>query len=81
MIKKLSLIALTLVLTTSCVSKKIYTDLENKYANLKKENRKLSDDNGSLTDDLNKAKNEGELSDIKFDNIEYFSFEVTKKPD
>ena len=26
---------------------------------------------------LNKAKNEGELSDIKFDNIEYFSFEVT----
>ena len=26
---------------------------------------------------LNKAKNEGELSDIKFDNIEYFSFDVT----
>ena len=28
---------------------------------------------------LNKAKNEGVLSDIKFDNIEYFSFDVTKK--
>ena len=28
---------------------------------------------------LNKAKNEGELSDIKFENIEYFSFEVTNK--
>jgi len=28
---------------------------------------------------LKKAKNEGELSDIKFDNIEYFSFEVTNK--
>ena len=28
---------------------------------------------------LNKATNEGELSDIKFDNIEYFSFEVTNK--
>ena len=28
---------------------------------------------------LNKAKNEGELSDIKFDNIEYFSFEVSNK--
>ena len=28
---------------------------------------------------LNKAKNEGELSDIKFDNIEYFSFEVKNK--
>ena len=28
---------------------------------------------------LNKAKKEGELADIKFDNIEYFSFEVTNK--
>ncbi|MBD1153203.1 thioredoxin family protein [Pelagibacterales bacterium SAG-MED24] len=28
---------------------------------------------------LKKAKNEGELQDIKFDNIEYFSFDVTNK--
>ena len=28
---------------------------------------------------LNKAKNEGKLLDISFDNIEYFSFDVTKK--
>ena len=28
---------------------------------------------------LNKAKNEGELSGINFDNIEYFTFEVTNK--
>tara|TARA_Y100000996_G_C22418623_1_gene600406 strand:- start:138 stop:527 length:390 start_codon:yes stop_codon:yes gene_type:complete len=28
---------------------------------------------------LKKAKNEGELSDIKFNNIEYFSFDVTNK--
>ena len=28
---------------------------------------------------LDKAKIEGELSDIKFDNIEYFSFDVTNK--
>ena len=28
---------------------------------------------------LNKAKNEGELSGINFDNIEYFSFDVTNK--
>ena len=28
---------------------------------------------------LNKAKNEGALSDIKFDNIEYFSFDVTNE--
>ncbi len=52
MIKKLSLIALTLVLTTSCVSKKIYTDLENKYATLRKDNRKISDENADLKKDL-----------------------------
>tara|TARA_B100001057_G_scaffold8293_1_gene7619 strand:+ start:364 stop:753 length:390 start_codon:yes stop_codon:yes gene_type:complete len=28
---------------------------------------------------LNQAKKEGELSDIKFDNIEYFSFDVTNE--
>ena len=28
---------------------------------------------------LQKAKNKGELSDIKFDDIEYFSFDVTNK--
>ena len=28
---------------------------------------------------LNKAKSEGKLDDIKFDNIEYFSFDVTNK--
>ena len=28
---------------------------------------------------LNKAKNEGELLDISFDDIEYFSFDVTNK--
>ena len=58
MLKKLSLIVLTLTLTTSCVSKKIYTDLENKYADLKKENMQLSDDNASLSEALNKAQND-----------------------
>lgn len=58
MIKKLSLIALTLVLTTSCVSKKIYTDLENRYATLKKENRNLSDDNSELSKALTTSQND-----------------------
>ncbi|WP_179353032.1 OmpA/MotB family protein [Winogradskyella vidalii] len=60
MIKKLSILALTITLFTSCVSKKIYTDLEDKYADLKQENRGLSDeletlssDNTKLTNDLN----------------------------
>lgn len=39
---------LILSLTTSCVSKKIYTDLENKYTDLKKENRLIADENEEL---------------------------------
>ncbi|MBV7268863.1 OmpA/MotB family protein [Winogradskyella luteola] len=58
MIKKLSLITLTLTLLTSCVSKKIYTDLEDKYANLKKENRALSDDIETLSQDNTKLSND-----------------------
>ncbi|KDN56556.1 OmpA/MotB family protein [Flavobacterium seoulense] len=57
MIKKISLGLLVLALSTSCVSKKIYTDLENKLTDLKKENRNLSDENA----DLLKAKNQLEL--------------------
>jgi len=57
MIKKISIGLLVLALSTSCVSKKIYTDLENKYNDLKKDNGNLSDENESLL----KAKNQLEL--------------------
>ncbi|WP_178990755.1 OmpA/MotB family protein [Winogradskyella schleiferi] len=63
MIKRISLLALTLALFSSCVSKKIYTDLEDKYTNLKKENRSLTDEvetlsseNTKLSNDLNELK-------------------------
>lgn len=72
MIKKIITGFAVLVLMTSCVSKKIYNDLESKYADLKKENRSLSDtnevlsqskndlekQNKLLTDELNKTKAE-----------------------
>ncbi|MEO8233912.1 MAG: OmpA family protein [Flavobacterium sp.] len=48
MIKKISLGLLVLAMTTSCVSKKIFTDLETKFAELKKERNSLSDENESL---------------------------------
>jgi len=57
MIKKISLALLVLTLGSSCVSKKLYTDLENKFADLKKENRKIADDN----EELLAAKNKLEL--------------------
>jgi chemotaxis protein MotB len=63
MIKKVSLGLLALALTTSCVSSKVYKELEDKYANLKKENRSISDEN----EDLTKAKNQLdiEIKDLK----------------
>jgi chemotaxis protein MotB len=57
MIKKISLGLLVLALSTSCVSKKIYNDLESKYTDLKKENRSIADENA----DLLKAKTQLEL--------------------
>jgi chemotaxis protein MotB len=57
MIKKASLGLLILALSTSCVSKKIYNDLETKYSDLKKENRSIADENA----ELQKAKNQLEL--------------------
>ncbi|EIA09844.1 OmpA family protein [Flavobacterium frigoris] len=57
MIKKISLGLLIMALSTSCVSKKIYNDLENKFTDLKKENRSLADENSELTS----AKNQLEL--------------------
>jgi chemotaxis protein MotB len=53
MIKKVITSFAILILATSCVSKKIYTDLENKYADLKKENRTISDANENLLKDKN----------------------------
>jgi chemotaxis protein MotB len=57
MIKKISLGLLVLALTTSCVSKKIYNELESKYTDLKKENRSIADENA----DLLKAKSQLEI--------------------
>lgn len=51
MIKRIVLGLVVLTLLSSCVSKKIYNDLENKYTDLKKENRSLADE----VDELHKA--------------------------
>ena len=48
MTKKITAVFMILVLSTSFVSKKIYTDLENKYTDLQKESRALADENESL---------------------------------
>lgn len=58
MIKKSLLIALTLVLAVSCVSPKVYKELEDKYANLKKEHRNLSDSHEELQKEKSKLNND-----------------------
>jgi len=58
MIKKISLAVLTLAIISSCVSPKVYKELEGKYANLKQENRKLSEENESLLSAKTAAENE-----------------------
>ncbi|MGC1203664.1 MAG: OmpA family protein [Flavobacteriaceae bacterium] len=58
MIKNISFLLITVVLITSCVSPKIYKELEGKYANLKQENRKLSDENEVLSRAKMAAENE-----------------------
>lgn len=45
MIKKVALAVVGMSLVTSCVSKKVFADLEDNYAKLKKENRALEDKN------------------------------------
>ncbi|HRZ75372.1 MAG TPA: OmpA family protein [Flavobacterium sp.] len=70
MIKKVSLLVLVAALATSCVSKKVYNELESKFAALKKEQRQLSDENHDLEKTKNKLEvdlkaNQDELARIK----------------
>ncbi|WP_026754175.1 OmpA family protein [Sediminibacter sp. Hel_I_10] len=67
MLKKLSLLLVVTLLSTSCVSKKLYTDLEDKYADLKKENRTLSDENTDLKTMLNQSKNDLAKLQMEYD--------------
>ena len=73
-----------LALSTSCVSKKVYTDLETKFADLKKQNREIADQNEKLLSDKNKltmdqdalqrplrAADAGDLADVGHDAGEH----------
>jgi len=61
------ILALTLIITslTACVSPKVYKELEDKYVDLKKENRNLQDENEALLQAKNDAENE--LAKLKQD--------------
>ena len=69
MIRKIALACVVLSLTTSCVSKKIYQDLENKYADLKKEHNALSDENGLLKTDKNQLETDKNKLQTELDKV------------
>jgi chemotaxis protein MotB len=85
MIRKITLGLAILSLSTSCVSKKIYQDLENKFADLKKERNALADENeglktnnSTLQTDLNKYKTEAEKLKAERDKLAA-DYAATKK--
>lgn len=69
MIKKISIGLLVLALSTSCVSKKIYNELETKFADLKKENRSILDDNAALSASKEQLESEKEALKRKLDDV------------
>jgi chemotaxis protein MotB len=56
--KKIFIAVMVFTSLNSCVSKKIYTELEDRYANLKKENRSLSEILEDLTTSNNNLQND-----------------------
>jgi chemotaxis protein MotB len=65
MLRKTITLFVIVGLVSSCVSPKVYKDLEDKYADLKKENRAMSDELESLT----KSKNESENALAKLQRL------------
>ncbi|MEJ6792574.1 MAG: OmpA family protein [Lacinutrix sp.] len=59
--------AILLATLTSCVSPKVYKNLEDKYATLKKENRSLQDEYDALLKEKNKADNELKQASDNYD--------------
>ena len=85
MIKKIALAIVVLGITTSCVSKKIYQDLESQYADLKKERNALADENIGLKTTKNQLELDKNNLQKEFDKIKAerdklaTDYEATKK--
>lgn len=85
MIKKVALAMIVFGLTTSCVSKKIYQDLESQYADLKKERNALADENTELKTSKNQLELDKNNLQTEFDKTKTerdklaTDYEATKK--
>jgi chemotaxis protein MotB len=65
--KKILVLSLVIASLTACVSPKVYKDLEDKYAALKKENQSLKDENNNLLKAKNQAANALETLQKQYD--------------
>lgn len=63
MIRNIFLIAVTALTLSSCVSKKVFEDLESKYARLRSENRNLSSDLAAAQKELEALKKDYTVTD------------------
>jgi len=67
MIRRIFALLIITGVLNSCVSKKVYTDLEDKYANLKKENRSLNEELETLTASNNDLQNQFDALQRSYD--------------
>ncbi len=65
MIKKILILSITAATLGSCVSKKVFEDLESKYSRLRKENRDLSSDLAAAQKELAALKKEYSITDAQ----------------
>ncbi|TYB71810.1 OmpA family protein [Bizionia gelidisalsuginis] len=65
--KKILVLSLTFAVLTACVSPKVYKNLEDRYASLKKENRSLQDENSDSLEEKNQALKALETLQMQYD--------------
>ncbi|NNK83111.1 MAG: OmpA family protein [Flavobacteriaceae bacterium] len=68
MIKKISILLTVLIVFSSCVSPKVYKELEGKYSTLKKDYNALEEENGNLEDQKNQLLHDLNTLAKQYDN-------------
>jgi len=79
MIKKILILSITAVTLSSCVSKKVFEDLESKYARLRKENRTLSSDLAAAQKELATLKKDYGVTDAELAKATLSLEDITKE--
>lgn len=79
MIKKILILSITAVTLSSCVSKKVFEDLESKYIRLRKENRTLSSDLSAAQKELAALKKDYSVTDAQLTDAAISLADINKE--